>query len=71
MNRDGSPVKKLGIIDFQDGCHCVRLRVRVCVRLRSFGFVCVRLRVRVCVRLRSFGFVCVRSGLSLIYYFKD
>jgi len=35
MNRDGSPVKKLGIIDFQDGCHCVRWGslgfVRVCL----------------------------------------
>jgi hypothetical protein len=45
MNRDGSPVKKLGIIDFQDGCHCVRWG--------SLGFVCVRsgsaLRVRVCL----------------------
>jgi len=55
MNRDGSPVKKLGIVDFQDGCHCVRwgsgLRVRLCVRLRVR--LCVRLRVRLCVRLRS------------------
>jgi hypothetical protein len=47
MNRDGSPVKKLGIIDFQDGCHCVRwgsaFRVRLCVRsaLRSAFRLCV------------------------------
>jgi hypothetical protein len=69
MNRDGSPVKKLGIIDFQDGCHCVRWG--------SLGFVCVRLCVRsgsfafgfACSGSFAFGFAC--SGLSLIYYFKD
>jgi hypothetical protein len=57
MNRDGSPVKKLGIIDFQDGCHCVRSRVRWGSALRSFA--CSALRSFACSGLRSALRVCL------------